>query len=321
MSTTKVYFDFADQEYLSSFIREGGAAVKFVVAPNADEAADVHAQLRLRAEAHGYVYVLVDAADVRAHMIDQVFHAVARQVPWSELARTVVLAGLEKLRFPVPPDEALSLEGIARFNDYDFQQLRKDFNRGLQQEIFQDFRMAQEFRIAMLLLCQAEASGSPPARATGDAVIEWLTGTLRHISKLKQDMIFQKVARHNARTMLFSLAHWVQKAGRTGLVVDFDIRQCAVPSRNMTDKIFYPKAAAVDVYEVLRQLIDATDELSSCFTLVTCSTEFLSDPSRGLEKYMALRMRILEEVKDRNRENPFAALIRLEPDRLAAVQS
>jgi hypothetical protein len=75
----------------------------------------------------------------------------------------------------------------------------------------------------------------------------------------------------------------------------------------------YTKAAALDAYEVLRQLVDATDELVSCLVLVTCAPEFLTDAGRGLEAYHALKLRIWDEVRDRRRTNPLSALVRVSP--------
>jgi hypothetical protein len=306
------YFEFVRSEYLDGFVREGGAAVKFAIAPDAQTAGAVHKLLHDQVTAAGFVYASVDASATKMSMIDKIFHSIARQVPWRQLAHNLVVQTLEEMRFPAPPDEPLSLQAIARYNEYDFFQLRKEFNRRLQEQIFRDYRMAQEFRIAMVLLCQAEVNPAPDTEATADAVLLWLTGELRHIAQLKPELIYQRIARHNALHMLYSLGPWIRKAGGAGLVLDLDIRQCAVLSRALTEDIFYTKTAVLDVYELLRQLIDATDELCSTFVLVTAGTEFLSDPARGLERYWALRLRILDEVRDRRRVNPYSALIRLE---------
>jgi hypothetical protein len=305
------YLEFIREEYLDTFIRDGGAAVKFVVMAEPAAADRVHAALKEQADAAGYVYASVDAATTKMSMIDRVFHAVAAQVPWRELARAVVVRALAELRFAAPADEPLSLAAIARYNDYDFQQLRKDFNRRLRDDIYHDYELAHDFRIAMILLCQAEVSGAPAEQTTAAAVEAWLKGELRHISQLKPELIYQKIVRSNALHMLYSLGPWVRKAGRTGLVLDLDIRQCAVPNRALTEHVYYTRPAVLDVYELLRQLVDATDELRSTFVLVMAGTEFLADPARGLERYWALRLRILDEVRDRQRTNPYSALVRL----------
>jgi hypothetical protein len=67
----------------------------------------------------------------------------------------------------------------------------------------------------------------------------------------------------------------------------------------------------MDMYEVLRELIDATDEAHACFVGVLVDMDFMQDDRRGVRSYQALYFRIWDEVYDRNRENPFSSLIRL----------
>ena len=75
---------------------------------------------------------------------------------------------------------------------------------------------------------------------------------------------------------------------------------------------YYSKAAVLDVYEVLRQLVDATDQLRSAFVAVTVPPVLVTDETRGLPAYSALHLRVVDEIRDRRRANPFAALVRLE---------
>ena len=74
---------------------------------------------------------------------------------------------------------------------------------------------------------------------------------------------------------------------------------------------YYTKAALLDAYEVLRQLVDNTDEMANCIVIVVASPAFLSDVPRGLDAYQALKLRIFDEVRDVNRDNPLSSLIRL----------
>ena len=309
------YVNFLRSEYLTDFVKSGGSAVKFAVP--ADDV-ELGALLKDAALAEGYAVASVDAGSVRAHMIDKVFHDVARQIDWDAGAVVVATRAFRSLGFSVPENASdLTLERIAALNEFDQHELRLEFSRKLQAEILDDFEMAQEFRRAMLRLCLAQVDRSDPAQADREAVLAWLKGELRLITALRQAGIFQKIARHNARDFLLSLARWLVKAGHSGLVLELDIRRCAVPRRSADgeDGVFYTKATCLDVYELLRQLIDATDELASCFVLVTTAPETLTDPKRGIEhNYPALKMRIWNEVRDRRRANPFAALIRLDSE-------
>ena len=85
----------------------------------------------------------------------------------------------------------------------------------------------------------------------------------------------------------------------------------ALCQRSATD-FYYTKTALLDAYELLRQLVDNTDELSRCCVVVVAAPEFLTDDHRGVSAYQALKLRIHDEVRDRVRDNPFASLVRLE---------
>ena len=151
-------------------------------------------------------------------------------------------------------------------------------------------------------------------QAEHTAVLEWLRGELRQISLLRSARIFRRIGRHNARQLVFSLAHWVAVNGRAGLFLEVDLRRFGFARRPQPEErhgLYYTKAALLDGYEMLRQLIDNTDELSHCCVVVVAAPEFTSDGNRGIDAYQALKLRIYDEVRDRNRDNPYSSLVRL----------
>ncbi|MGH9155859.1 MAG: BREX system ATP-binding domain-containing protein [Acidimicrobiales bacterium] len=310
------YTDFLEREYLGSYIGAGGAAVKFVVSPDDDAVATAFAgHMVERATSAGYVAVRVDAAMTRAHMMDQVFFAVARQVDWDDLATRAVRAAFAAAAHPVAEgDDDVSVEAVAAHRGVDAGELSRDVNRLLQQRVYRDYTMVQEFRTAMLRLCQARLRTGQVTDAEHAAVIDWLRGELRLISVLRSAMIWSRIGRHNARHMLFSLARWLSVNGAAGLWLELDVRRLGFARRPKPEErqgLYYTKASLLDAYELLRQLVDNTDELSHCCVVVLAAAEFLSDPNRGVDAYQALKLRICDEVRDRNRDNPYSSLVRL----------
>ena len=83
--------------------------------------------------------------------------------------------------------------------------------------------------------------------------------------------------------------------------------------------IYYSKAAVLDAYELLRQLIDATDDLEGTLVVALVPPQLVTDENRGLPSYAALQLRVADEVRDARRANPFSSLVRLEV-RLEAVR-
>jgi hypothetical protein len=309
------YVEFLDAEYLHGYVEHGGAAVKFVLPTDGDEAAaQFSGALRARGDAAGFTVARVDAVTTKIHLIEQVFFAVSRQIAWDELAASTARRALDAAAYPVPEGGDLSVDAVAAAHRIDARELKRDVDRQLQQLVHRDYRMVQEFRIAMLRLCQAGLRTSQVADTEHAAVLDWLHGDLRQISALKSALIFRRITRHNARHLIFSLAHWLAANGRAGLLLEIDIRRLAHarrPSPEERSGFYYTKAAVLDAYEVLRQLVDNTDELSHCCVVVVAAPEFVTDPGRGIDAYQALKLRIFDEVHDRHRDNPYSSLIRL----------
>lgn len=312
--TTQEWLDTVRKEYLQDFIRRGGAAVKFVVPMEESGHDQLRDELRRAAEEEGFLFAFVDAASTKIHMVDKLFHEVARQIDWDELAYSFVTQILKENGYELPSRrDEFNLQQIALRNKREEKLLRKDLHTWLEEAIYRDFEMSQEFRIAMIRLSIAQLDLGGASPFLSNPIKEWLRGELRLISTLKEALIFQKVARHNARHMLFSLAHWLKVNGRNGLVLNLDISRYTVSARPQDphDSFYYSAPATLDAYEVLRQFIDGTDELECCFIAVVASREFLTDEKRGLNRYDALKLRIWDEVRDKHRQNPFASLIRV----------
>lgn len=301
-------------EYLHDFIRPGGAAVKFAIPGEGSELGEIKTGLQQIAKEEGFLCAFVDAATTRIHMIDQLFFQVAKQVDWPGLAYAFLRRSLEG-HYKLPDKwEEFNLETIANLNGSEERDMRPLINNRLRDSVFRDYAMAQEFRIAMLRLCQAQLDPADVSPNLCNAIQEWLRGELRRrITALKPALIFQKIGRHNARHLLFSLAHWLHVAGMGGLVLVLDISRYTLKRPKEPDGTnYYRVPAAWDCYEVLRQFIDGTDESEFVFTVVLALPQFLDPDCRGgVYAYEALKLRIWDEVYDRDRANPLSSLVRL----------
>jgi hypothetical protein len=301
------------RDYLASYVREGGAAVKFAAASTDAGRTELQERLAAAAETHGFQMAQLVASEVRVHLIDRLFHAVAAQVDWDSLARHYLerLLRARGLRVPQTP-ELVTVQRVAELNAAPEALLRTELRRALERELFEDYKMSREFRLAMVALCLAQLDPTEnPVLAS--SVKAWLRGELRLVSEVKRALIFQKVNRHNARHMLFSLAHWLTLAGKSGLLLVLDVARYAEAVRPAERGAgnYYSAAATMDLYEVLRELIDATDEARACCVCVLVGPDFLQDDRRGVRSYQALYFRIWDEVYDRHRENPYSSLVRI----------
>lgn len=311
------YLDFVEREYLADYIGRGGAAVKLVAVGDDSE------RLRL---SHGFAqlgerfeHAAVDAATTRIHLIDQVFAAIAGQLDWVALAGAVVRAALERAGFPAQlaaPDghHGVDLAAIARQHDVDAAELYRSVRRAIEHIVLRDTELSHEFRVAMLRLCQERLGRGDVSATERETVIGWLRGERLAAADLRGVGLRTKVNRYNARPLLLSLTRWLRIAGRSGLVLHLDLDRLAVTRRppvGLRDGFYYSKAATLDAYELVRQLIDATDESEGLFVAVLVPPPLVNDEARGLPAYTALQMRVADEVRDRRRPNPYAALVRI----------
>lgn len=307
------WLDLLDREYLDAFIRGGGGAVKFTLL---DRDAGVHAlveEVNLRSRRRGYQTANVDAASTRLHMIQDVFFAVARQLPWPELVDGFLTRAYVESGYKVP-DGDLRIQAVARAADLEQQVLKAEIRHLLQAKLLRrSDLLAKDFRWAMFGLAAGRIGVL--ADTVQAALIEWLRGELRLISGLKPFPIFRKVARHNARGMLASLGAWCRMAGSSGLVITIDLRRLAIARRSEVgpDTIYYTRMALVDCFEMLRQLIDDTDDLTGTLIVVIADPAFLDlDNRRGVAIYRPLKERLWPDVAIRDNPNPLSSLVAID---------
>lgn len=311
------FLDFLNKEYLAGYVGRGGAAVKLLVV--GDESATTEVAAGLDSLGDGFQHVAVDAATTRVHMIDQVFVAVARHLDWVALAGAVVRAAFDRAGFPPPPSadpagQELSIAAVADHHEVDAAELYRSVRRVIEQLVLKDPGLSHEFRVAMLRLCQERLGRGDVTEAERETVIGWLRGERVPAGDLRKLALHTKVTRQNARQLLLSLTRWLRLAGQAGLVLRIDLTRLAVvrrPPAGLRDGYYYSKAATLDAYELLRQLIDGTDEFEGLFVAVLIPPELVNDEARGLPAYTALRLRVIDEVRDRQRANPYSALVRI----------
>ena len=304
------------QEYLETFVRDGGSAVKIAV-PRDAQARDAAADGLVRSgQELGFLVVQVSAADTRVHMMDRLFFQIADQIPWRQLSRKVVakLASDKKYATPEDGDGSL-LDRLVEANNLDAGFLLFELRPAIRDRVAKNRRLSRDFRMAMTQLCLAELSGGDDGERRIQAITEWLDGSNNRVSAVRHYGIFNRITRTNARYLFESTLHWLRFAGTPGLLLMLDTARLTVARNPRDGKQYYTKAALLDAYEVLRQFIDATDRLHGCLIVVVSDAEFLADDqsprSRGIGAYEALKFRVIDEVRDRRLANPMASLVRL----------
>ncbi len=288
-------------EYLSDFIKKGGAAVKFAVPLENHLQQELVNKLHSIAIKENYHYAYLKADITRIHKFNELFYAIAKQIDWDDLACNFLKTFVpEKYLYPENRSDP-------NIHDLYIPKLRNQLSQ-------KNYTMTLEFRRAMFRLCLAQLDPEFNPAGEIEAIKLWFYGQLPRITALKEASIFQQIRMYNARDMLTSLSYWLHIAGQSGLVLIIDISRYfeAWKARNSDGTFYFRLPAVFNVYEVLRQFIDGTDVLHNCLIVVVAPPSFLDeDNERGIHLYEALRLRIWDDVNDRKKPNPLSSLIRL----------
>lgn len=302
------WLNVVEREYLTGFVPAGGGALKLVIA---EDAAIRGARDRLDALAarHALHAVRIDAATTRLHMLQDVFFALARALPWQAMVQTYLERLFAANNYAWPrPGARLSIPELAEAFGVAPALLAQERLRWLSRDIWEDRALTQDFRAALLRLCLAHLD--PDDAAAAEPVLLWLRGEKVPAAPLRAAEISGRITRTTARAMLVSLCHWVRRSGAAGLLVSLDVRQLQHSGAAVPDGLRYSPAAVMDTYEVLREIIDDAEHLPGLFVVVLADDAIVSgEPRRALAQYAALQMRVWPDVRPGDRQNPVAPLV------------
>jgi hypothetical protein len=298
-----------EPEYFAHYLPSGGAAAKFVVADDAG-IGRLRRAMAATAQRHGMLGVHVDAGETRLHMLHDLFFSAARALPWDDLVQSFIEGMFRRNGHPWPrPGVALTMAELAQRLGMDGEVLSRNRNRWLSRELWEDPALAQDFRVAMLRLCLARLD--PDVYDSPDLpVLPWLRGEKMALGDLRRYDIAARISRNNARAMLVSLCHFLRKAGRRGLVLTLDLRRALHLPGPDAAGLRYSAGALMDLFEVLREMIDDIEHLTGMFLLVLADQALVSgEHRRTLDNYKALEMRVWPDVRPDDQQNPLAPLV------------
>ena len=310
------WFETIEGEYLSTYVREGGSSVKFAVAPKAVKV-DFYAEMEVRCKSLDYEFIKLDAKDVtmRAYMPQDIFFGLARQVDWRRLARSLILSIASQRGYQiegVDPSAEGVFDAIAEANRLDPDFVIGEIRPGIQNAVARNKHMARDFRVCMSHLCLEEYIRGD---YNGKPLLDWLRGYNTRISNVRPFSIYTSINRTTARYFIESALFWIHYAGRAGTVILLDNSRVTVARNPKDGWKYYTRAMTLEHYELLREFIDRVDQLTATLLVVVTNSDFLDESplrrSRGYGIYPALQTRVMDDVRDRNRVNPLASLIRL----------
>lgn len=281
-------------EDLAEFVGAGGAMVRFAVGETPADTDYVRRAIRSLASESKLHWFDVDGSRVRLHFPNEILGAVAERINFHALMTSFLLQAVIDGGLEIPNDaHEFVTRDISDLNGCTPNEIHALVNERIRSGIMRDRRLHRDVRYALWAIAREVLRGGRPAIA-GDVPKRWLCNRVSSIRELRDFGIAQKVTRYNARGLLRSILTWLPGAEANGSIVFIDAQQLAYP-RNLHDgKVYYSRAALSDVYEVMREFIDETDDMSHVLLVFAMPREFLSvDPrGRGMGAYQALQFRV-----------------------------
>lgn len=309
--------DFYRQQYLRTFIRQGGSAIKFITGRAGSGKSHAIKVLSSNARAEGYVTVNLSARDVWLHDFKEFYLEI--------LKRADIMALLGDCARSIVIDMGYDPSQIAKgstFLDYLAQNghadglTRWEIRNQLRTRFLNNPRMDNNFSLACSLLCGSLLGHPTLEEANEELLLAWLHGDKQvRMTQLRPlGLAPSKVTKYNARNLLRSLSELVVQGGHSGLLVTVDNLEVLADTSGMNER-HYTKMRREDTYESIRQLIDDIDTFGNTMVVFSFDRALLDNENRGLKSYQALWMRIQNEVTS-ERINKFSDIIDL--DRVAA---
>jgi hypothetical protein len=295
-----------DAEYFKEFLQAGGAAAKFVIGDEAAQETLLGECIAL-ARRRGLLHAHLSTGETKLYMAQDMFFALVRALPWDSLLQRYLEALFARHDYAWPrPEAAMGTSELAEAFGIAPGIMARHRDQWLSRDLWDDPELARDFRAAMIALCLSRLD--PQEGGVADTPVhQWLRGEKPPLSSLRDFDITAQITRTNARAMLISLCHFLRKAGAAGLLLTLDLRP-AIHKGNTG--LRYSPSAVMDLYEVLRELIDDLEHLPGLFILGIADQGLIAgDHRRTLDTYKALEMRIWPDVRPGDRQNPLAPLV------------
>lgn len=279
---------------LAEFVGAGGALVRFAVGDSPVDIGRTRTALRGLADESKLHFFEVDGSQTKLHYPNEILKSVAEQIDFREVMASFLLQAVVDEGYEVPSGaDTFILRDIAETNGIPTGTVHEIVNDRIRTGIMRDRRLVRDVRFALWNIARDVLQGKDVGRV-GGVPERWLRGTVSGVRELREFGIVQKVTRYNARGILRSILTWLPQSQWRGAVLYVNALKTAQARNQHDGSVFYTRTTLSDVYEVMREFIDETDDMSHVLLVFAMPREFLSiDPrGRGMGMYQALQFRV-----------------------------
>lgn len=301
---------FLEKEYISGYIKDGGAKFKLILGSTGCGKTAFLRRLEESTRTANYVVVPMSARTTQLGRLDDFYRQVMGAVDIDSLIKRVAHQTIRNLGYdPAEVGEAPFLEWAGKRG-----RPQSSINRLTQEELEKLYLhngLTADFAAAVVFLTYSYLLGQPDT--SREVVLSWLKGyPTKDYRLLAQVGIHKRIDAYVARNTLRSLLNLLHFVGIPGLAILIDdLDQLTVTGKQPDGFISYSRQKCADTYESIRQFIDDSDFMPGLFLVCASRDSISHDQKRGIPSYAALQNRLVEEVQA-NEFNRFVDVLNLD---------
>jgi len=303
----KIWLDYIHDRYLKNYIAQGGSKVKLLVGGQGTGKTHLLRVVLADGKKLGYQTVYLSARQCSLHDLVGLYQEIAKQVVNEDLVR-----GLCRwVAWEISKTKAKDYDGSGIFvskiyDEYPSPTLASEHISKTASKMIKETDLISSFKAFAYQVVRYRMINYSPANI--ESVCRWLMGQPLERQDRETFCLFEKLNKTNARDWLNSLILLSKFAGREGLIIAIDDLE-VITEKVHGNRYKFTKKQVDDICELVRQIIDDTEILRSCFFLLSGRREIIADHPRSFRSYDALWIRLQTGLADYQRFNPFADLV------------
>lgn len=302
------WLDLMKSYCLEQVIANGGSKVKILYGSEATGKTHFIKSLGIHAQREGFFVIDLDVSEISFPLTDSVafYKAVVSQVDLSKLELTLSSKILDQLGYSLQDFNSFGgvlMDFLCEREDSNPTQARKEI-RTCVHNIVNSLELEFSFRKFMHMFMEAVVERDQEFLTIAR---NWIRGEKIENAYKRSSMLYETLAKPNARSWLYSLIEIIKFMGYKGVIILLDQFESIMPQS--TSIVHYTTMKRNDVYQLIRQLIDDLDFFRNTLILIAGGRELFEDEKHGLASYHALWMRIQQGFEQMQDVNIYSDLI------------